>query len=479
MDSYELLRAYATNGSEEAFRELVTRYCGLVHSTALRLTQGDAHRAQDVVQTVFADLSRNSKKISPQVMLGGWLHQRTFHVTTSTLRSERRRQAREQEAAEMNILEDHSVSDFAGIAPFLDKAITQLTPVDQTAIYLRFFERLDLRSIGQALGSNEDAAQKRISRALDKLRLLLTRKGVVLSAAGLASALSLDTLTAAPAGLASGVATGALASAATGTLITITVLKSLIMSKVNSAALAAVLVIGMGAVIIQQYRANRQLQSEIQSLEQQAPLSNSEPPAQITPAVRAKPPEDIHLELLRLRGQIGVISQENQRLRSNRTALLSLAKMLRDPLDLDQFPDSYNLVNASSATNAGTATPAALLQTWLWAQRTIDIDGRARTTDWPEAISDVAKSEEINRWAESQERRADTPPSFEEYRLIALWPLGDDIYLATFAESKKPTIKVHTGKQFFRKTADGWRVTSYVPEQGAFLQTGGRWLEYE
>lgn len=70
-DHRKLLAQYATMGSEEAFRELVTRYLSLVYSTAMRLVNGDAHLAEDVVQTVFADLPRLAGTLSADVMLGG------------------------------------------------------------------------------------------------------------------------------------------------------------------------------------------------------------------------------------------------------------------------------------------------------------------------------------------------------------------------------------------------------------------------
>src|SRR3982750_2063683 len=107
--SQTLLADYVDNGSDTAFRELVARYFGLVYSTALRLVGGNAHLAEDVAQTVFIGLAKNSRKLSNEVMLGGWLHQHTFHVATRAIRAERRRQSREREAAEMNTLNDDSL----------------------------------------------------------------------------------------------------------------------------------------------------------------------------------------------------------------------------------------------------------------------------------------------------------------------------------------------------------------------------------
>jgi DNA-directed RNA polymerase specialized sigma24 family protein len=79
-ESQKLLAEYVGKGPETAFRELVSRYVDLVYSTALRLVEGDAHRAQDVTQTVFIDLARQASKLSSDSMLGGWLHRDTCFV---------------------------------------------------------------------------------------------------------------------------------------------------------------------------------------------------------------------------------------------------------------------------------------------------------------------------------------------------------------------------------------------------------------
>jgi len=87
-DSQRLLADYVRNGSEAAFRELVARYIDLTYSTALRLVDGDAHLAQDVTQTVFADLARMARTLSSEVMLGGWLHRHACFVAAKTMRGD-------------------------------------------------------------------------------------------------------------------------------------------------------------------------------------------------------------------------------------------------------------------------------------------------------------------------------------------------------------------------------------------------------
>src|SRR6266705_3020047 len=96
-DSQTLLEEYAQRGSEPAFTELVTRYMDFVHSTAVRLVNGDSHLAEDVTQTVFIHLARSAHRLCRPVMLGGWLHRDTCRVAAKVLRSQSRRQTREKQ----------------------------------------------------------------------------------------------------------------------------------------------------------------------------------------------------------------------------------------------------------------------------------------------------------------------------------------------------------------------------------------------
>src|SRR5688572_21717580 len=184
-DGQQLIAQYVETGSETAFRELVTRYVDLVYSAAVRMVNGDTHLAEDVTQTVFADLARMARTLAREVMLGGWLHRHTCFVAAKTMRGERRRQARERQAVEMNAIEDHSAANLASVAPMLDEAINQLGAEDRAAILLRYFEQRDFQSLGAALGSSEEAARKRVDRALEKLHASLMRRGVALSVTAL------------------------------------------------------------------------------------------------------------------------------------------------------------------------------------------------------------------------------------------------------------------------------------------------------
>lgn len=244
-DAPSLLRQYVEHGSESAFRELVTRYIDFVYSVALRRVGGNTHLAQDVAQTVFTDLARKARTLPADVMLGGWLHRHTCFVSSSAIRQERRRHFRERNAVEMNALHSPGDAEWKQIAPILDEAIDELGADDRRAIILRFFEGHDLRTVGAALGASDDTAQKRVSRAVDKLRELLIHRGVTLTVAALATALASRAVMAAPAGLAAAISSATLLAGASATGLAAGIFKILAPLPVKLAAgavVAAVLV---------------------------------------------------------------------------------------------------------------------------------------------------------------------------------------------------------------------------------------------
>ncbi|MBL9186802.1 MAG: sigma-70 family RNA polymerase sigma factor [Opitutaceae bacterium] len=215
----ELLQAYAETRSQTAFAELVKRRVGLVYSVALRQVGGDTHLAQDVTQRVFADLARKATTLASRPVLSGWLYRSAQFAASDLVRSERRRRAREQENLIMNATlsadgTDPAV-DWDKLRPVLDEAMAELGDEDRDAVALRFLEEKPFAEVGRRLAISEEAARKRVSRALDKLHDCLAQRGVTSTTAALALALGNQATAAVPAGLAASVATMALAGAGT------------------------------------------------------------------------------------------------------------------------------------------------------------------------------------------------------------------------------------------------------------------------
>src|SRR5882724_5978382 len=164
----ELLRQYARDGVESAFAEVVRRHVSLVYSAALRQVRSP-QLAEEVAQSVFTDLAQNAKRLAPDTILTAWLYQVTRRTAIDVVRRESRRQLREQIATEMNAM-NATAEDWTHIEPLLDEAMEALDATDRTAVLLRYFENRTFREVGETLGTSDDAAQKRVSRAVDRLR---------------------------------------------------------------------------------------------------------------------------------------------------------------------------------------------------------------------------------------------------------------------------------------------------------------------
>src|SRR5664279_3479939 len=215
MDDWQLLQAYAKNRSEAAFAELVRLHLDWVYSVALRHV-GDPHLAEDVVQSVFVLLARKARDFGPGTLLGGWVFRTTRLVAGHARRAEQRRKSREAAACTMSHDTTSPDTDeilWQQLSPHLDQAVAALSADDRSAILLRFYEKMPLRQVGEKLGVSEEAAKKRVSRAVEKLRQFLDRRGVKLSGVGLAAVLAEKTVQTASAALAGTVIKISLAAA--------------------------------------------------------------------------------------------------------------------------------------------------------------------------------------------------------------------------------------------------------------------------
>jgi RNA polymerase sigma factor (sigma-70 family) len=199
MDDWLVLREYVERHSEAAFETLVRRHLDMVYSAAWRQT-GDADLAEDAAQAVFVLLARKAPHLGRGVMIAGWLYRTACLTARRALRDQTRRRNKNREAAEMKST-DPDEQVWIRLMPHLDAALATLGETDRTAIVLRFLERRSFRDVAVALSMSEDAAKKRVSRALEKLRSNFMRKGVTFGGGAVAAALSARATSAAPAGL--------------------------------------------------------------------------------------------------------------------------------------------------------------------------------------------------------------------------------------------------------------------------------------
>ena len=201
----QLLRDYAEHGHEAAFREIVSRHADVVYASALRQA-GSPDLARDITQSVFTDLARKARSLAGTLTgdasLLGWLYRSTRFAALNQLRDDWRRHARERLAMQQLDPASETAPEWECVQPVLDEAMAELSDEDREALLLRFFKDRDFRAIGAALGISDDAAQKRVSRALERLRTSLTSRGVTTTAGALSALLVAETVSFAPAGLA-------------------------------------------------------------------------------------------------------------------------------------------------------------------------------------------------------------------------------------------------------------------------------------
>ncbi|MGB7749775.1 MAG: sigma-70 family RNA polymerase sigma factor [Verrucomicrobiia bacterium] len=128
-------------------------------------------QAEEITQAVFFILARKAARLRPNTILAAWLHETARFASASFLRGEARRRRREQEAYMQSQLQESAADPaWEQLAPLLDEAIGQLGKTDRNAVVLRFFQNKSAREIAAALKVHESAAQKRLNRAVEKLR---------------------------------------------------------------------------------------------------------------------------------------------------------------------------------------------------------------------------------------------------------------------------------------------------------------------
>jgi RNA polymerase sigma factor (sigma-70 family) len=314
----QLLRAYAEHRSEPAFTELVRRHVDFVHSAARRMVC-DSHLAQDVTQGVFVALAKNAGQLTDRPVLSGWLHRTAQNLAAQTVRTDVRRRVREQEAATMNELPATAPdASWDEIAPHLDAALGELSEPDRDAVLLRYFEKKSAAEIAGRLGTSSEAAQKRVNRAVERLREFFAKRGVTVGAGGLVVVISANAVQAAPVGLAVTISAAALAgtTVTTSTLIAATT-KTIAMTTLQKTLVTATVAVLAGAGIYEARQA-AQLRDQVHTLQQQqAPLAEQIQKLQgelVAASNRVAGLRDDlakatknNAELLKLRGEVGVL----------------------------------------------------------------------------------------------------------------------------------------------------------------------------
>lgn len=273
MTDQQLLNEYAHQGSEHAFETLVQRHVHLVFATAARHL-GGAGPAEEVTQNVFIALAGKATQLRDHVALAGWLHQATLQEARRWWRGELRRQRREHTAAELGTTMNEAPSLLATLTGLLDEGLLELRQMDRQALMLRYCENLSQREVAARLGVREDAARKRIGKALERLTRFFQRRGYAVGSAATTVSVLRAAAQMAPAGLAATAARAALSAGAVSKAGGLTMLLGKLMALTKTQTAALSLLVAAGPVISQWHAARvqgaerRRLTSELTNLRQ-------------------------------------------------------------------------------------------------------------------------------------------------------------------------------------------------------------------
>ena len=266
INDHQLLRQHLRDPSSHALATLIERHLPLVQSVARRITNND-EAARDISQTVFLRLVKKASKIPSSLPLTAWFHRETHSAAVDHVRSETRRQKREQTAASFDSM-NASPQLWEDLAPEIDGAIDQLSENDRALVLLRFYQNKTHPQIARELGIREDAARMRTNRALEKLRAILGKRGITTTSALLASTLPSHAVSP---------ATPSLAASINTSLTTIPASAgALAFVKTHLTAFSA-LAIGAAAVTTQQIKINQLEQAQTNPPPQSQPQPSTRP----------------------------------------------------------------------------------------------------------------------------------------------------------------------------------------------------------
>jgi len=248
VDDVKLLREYVQFGSQKAFAEIVKLHMRMVYATCLREVR-DANLAEDAAQSVFLTLSRKARTVLSYRSLSGWLFLAARLEGRNALRREIRRSRAEERHAILVSSQMTDGPDWFRHERVVNDALSALNTTDREAVLLRYFEGRTAREVADVLGVSETAAERRLSRAVLKMREHLATYGVA-STVALIALLETEKAQAAPASaIASALQRHAAIHGAAGAHTGTVVLKGLWIKRASAVGAAVLLVASVFAVI--------------------------------------------------------------------------------------------------------------------------------------------------------------------------------------------------------------------------------------
>ena len=181
----DLLARFAATGDGAAFAELVRRHGPLARGVCERVCESG--EADDAYQAVLIVLARKAGAVRDPGRLGPWIYGVAVRCALRARRSTRLRRKRESPMREMAARAVDA--DWSDVRPLLDAEVAALPEKLRAALVLCELQGVARPEAARKLGVPEGTLSSRLARAKDALRVRLVRRGVALSAGGVAATL--------------------------------------------------------------------------------------------------------------------------------------------------------------------------------------------------------------------------------------------------------------------------------------------------
>lgn len=197
----ELLERFVNRSEEEAFEALLRRHGPLVLAACRRMLS-EPHDVEDAFQATFFIFVRKARGIARGEAVGSWLYRVAYHASARVRARAARQRARETPLTETYIAASDRAEGWRDLEPLVDDAVNRLPEKYRRPIVLCCLEGKSNEEAARELGCPIGTVGTRLSRARERLRAMLTRRGVTVPAAALTAVLEQGTASAAvPAGL--------------------------------------------------------------------------------------------------------------------------------------------------------------------------------------------------------------------------------------------------------------------------------------
>ncbi len=194
----ELLQRFVSGADEAAFELLLWRHQRLVFGVCRRVLH-NTHDAEDALQATFLVLARKGRTIGRGESLAAWLYRVAYRCALTV----RARQARREQAlaADRDAVAPNDATQPAErheLRDILDEELHRLPEQFRVPAVLCYLGGQTVDEAAEQIGCPRGTVASRLARARERLRVRLTRRGIVLPAGAAALALAEATADAAP-----------------------------------------------------------------------------------------------------------------------------------------------------------------------------------------------------------------------------------------------------------------------------------------